>query len=91
MSYTLMLEPDVVQTAKVCASRRGTTLDSLIQAYLVTFVKEQSSASRAIIPDDSIVASISGVIHPAEDVSDKDLVSQAILEKYEPCESVHRL
>ena len=82
MSYTLMLEPDVVQTAKVCASRRGTTLDSLIQA------KEQSSSSRAIIPDDSIVASLSGVIRPAEDVSDKDLVSQAILKKYEPCESV---
>ena len=83
MSYTLMLEPDVVQTAKVCASRRGTTLDSLIQAYLVTFVKEQASASRAIVPDDSIVASLSGVIRPAEDVSDKDLVSQAILEKYD--------
>ena len=83
MSYTLMLEPDVVQTAKVYASRRGTTLDSLIQAYLVTFVREQSSSSRTIVPNDSIVASISGVIHPAEDVSDKDLVSQAILEKYD--------
>ena len=83
MSYTLMLEPDIVQTAEVCASRCGTTLNSLIQAYLVSFVKEQSSPLRAIIPNDSIVAALSGVIRPAEDVSDKDLVSQAILEKYD--------
>ena len=57
MSYTLTLEPDVVKTAEVCASRRGTTLDSLIRAYLVSFVREEESEGDRLSKDlDSFLA-----------------------------------
>ncbi len=83
MSYTLALEPDVVRTAESCASRRGTTLDSLIRAYLVSFVREETHASDSAIPSESVVGSLSGVISPSEELSDADLVSHAVLERYE--------
>lgn len=84
MSYTLALEPDVVRTAEIRASRRGTTLDSLIRAYLVSFVREEEpSASDSDVPANSVVGALSGVIRPADGLSDEDLVSRAVLERYE--------
>ena len=84
MSYTLALEPDVVRTAEICASRRGTTLDSLIRAYLVSFVREEEPPpSDLLVPDSSIVSTLSGVIRPADGRSDEELVSRAVLERYE--------
>ena len=84
MSYTLALEPDVVRTAKICASRRGTTLDSLIRAYLVSFVREEDrTPSDPVIPGNSVVGALSGVIRPADGLSDEDFVSRAVLERYE--------
>lgn len=83
MSYTLALEPDVVRTAEIRASRLGTTLDSLIRAYLVSFVREDVSPSSPAVPEGSVVGSLSGVIIPQDGVADEDLVSRAILERYD--------
>jgi len=59
MSYTLMLEPDVVRTAEACASRRGTTLDSIIRAYLVSFVQEDETDVNRLSKDfDAFVANL---------------------------------
>lgn len=59
MSYTLMLEPDVVRTAEACASRRGTTLDSIIRAYLVSFVqKGETDVNRLSKDFDAFVANL---------------------------------
>jgi hypothetical protein len=59
MSYTLTLEPDVVKTAEACASRRGKTLDSLIRAYLVSFVREEESEGDRLSRElDSFVANL---------------------------------
>lgn len=84
MSYTITLEPDVVRTAEACASRRGMTLNSLIRAYLVSFVREEdASASLPEVPKDSVVGVLSGVIRPTGETSDRDLVAEAILSKYD--------
>ncbi len=84
MSYTITLEPDVVRTAEACASRRGTTLNSLIRAYLVSFVREEDAlAGLHVVPEDSVVGALSGVMRPSVGSSDKDLVSEAILAKYD--------
>lgn len=38
MSYTLMIEPEIVKEAESCAVRNGTTLDAMIRACLLVFV-----------------------------------------------------
>ena len=81
MSYTLTVEPEVVRTAESFASRRGTSLEAILRAYLVAFVRNETAVARQQIPSDSVVGSLSGLIKP-ENVSDEELIASAILEKY---------
>lgn len=81
MSYTLTVEPEVVRSAETFASRRGTSLEAILRAYLVAFVRNESAVARRQIPSDSVVNSLTGLIEPSN-VSDEDLIAAAILEKY---------
>ena len=81
MSYTLTVEPDVVRTAETFATRRGTSLDAILRAYIVAFVRNEMAVSDQRIPSDSVVSSWSGLIKPTN-LSDKDMIASAILEKY---------
>ena len=81
MSYTLTVEPDVVRTAETFATRRGTSLDAILRAYIVAFVRNEMAVSDQQIPSDSVVSSWSGLIKPTN-LSDKDMIASAILEKY---------
>jgi len=55
MSYTMTIEPEVMRKAQVCASRRGLTVDSLVSAYLVSFVKQETCGERLSKRLDSFV------------------------------------
>jgi len=58
MSYTMSIEPEVLQKASVCASRRGVTLDALVSAYLVTFVEQETKGERLAKRLDSFVRAL---------------------------------
>lgn len=45
MSYTLMIEPEIVKEAESCAARNGTTLDAMIRACLLVFVSRDGMNS----------------------------------------------
>ena len=40
MSYTLNIEPDIVNKAESFAARKGTTVDAMIRACLLVFVSQ---------------------------------------------------
>lgn len=81
MSYTLTVEPDVVRTAESFATKRGTSLDAILRAYLVAFVRAETAITRNQVPLDSTVGALTGIIKPTN-VSDEEMIASAILEKY---------
>ena len=81
MSYTLTIEPDVVRTAETFAIKRGTSLDAILRAYLVAFVRTETAITRNQVPPGSTVGTLSGIIKPTN-VSDEDMIASAILDKY---------
>ena len=81
MSYTLTIEPDVVRTAETLATKRGTSLEAILRAYLLAFVRTETAITRNQVPSNSIVETLTGIIK-STNVSDEDMIASAILEKY---------
>ena len=81
MSYTLTVEPDVVRTAETFANKRGTSLEAILRAYLLAFVRTETAITRNQVPPDSTVGALTGIIKPTH-VSDEEMIASAILDKY---------
>ena len=81
MSYTLTVEPDVVRTAETFANKRGTSLEAILRAYLLAFVRAETAITQNQVPSDSTVGALTGIIKPTN-VSDKEMIATAILDKY---------
>ena len=45
MSYTLNIEPGIVEEAESCAVRNGTTVDAMIRACLLVFISQGKEGS----------------------------------------------
>ncbi len=91
MSYTLTLDmsPDAVRFAERQASRRGMDFSALFVAFLRDkFGYEEDAVkgktANAHVKDvGALTQSLSGVVDLPQGVSDKELLSAAMLEKYE--------
>jgi len=55
MSYTLTVEPEIMHEAQKCASRKGLTIDTIIGAYLVSFVERETGGERLVRELDDFV------------------------------------
>lgn len=75
---TLRLDEEVIAKAKEYAKEKKTSLSDLIENYLQKLTHE-AKRSKAITP---LVKSLSGVISPPDDSSDKNDYTDYLTNKY---------
>ena len=77
---TLSIEQDVIESAKDYAKRHGKSLSSIVEEYLKALVKDKSFKEKRELS--KIVKDLKGSISLPKDKSYKDLLQDALIEKY---------
>jgi hypothetical protein len=77
---TLSMDEDVVATAKRLASQQNTSVSAML-ASLIRAMAAQDLAPPAI-PPDSVTARLTGIVTLPADRSDRDLLTDALAERY---------
>ena len=85
MSYTMTMEPEVVTKAERFALRRGTSLEKLVKMYVIELsLKDDIHNAKELSTENKLAEldSIFGSANVPEKTDYRDLVTEAILEKY---------
>ena len=87
MSYTMTMEPEIEREATAYAAKRGMTLQGFINAYLVMIVKRENAHSHSRSSGRRQISDKVHALRGAAKLDDmrpyKDIIGDAILEKYE--------
>jgi len=75
---TLSVDPKVIKQAKAMAAKRGTSVSSMFER----FVRMQADQRKRELPADSIARKDSGIISWPKNKTDREVLTDALLEKY---------
>lgn len=78
---TLSADEQVIRQAKRIAKRRGTSVSDLFSRFIRTLARNRRKQDREI-PPDSIAARATGYISLPRGKSDRDILTEALMEKY---------
>lgn len=76
---TLSADKALVERAKKAAKRQGTSLSSMFARFLEAVLRRQEKVERP----GPITRKATGLVKLPEDLSDRELLDQALAEKYE--------
>ncbi len=77
---TLSMDDDVVTAAKRLARRHRTSVSAMLAGMVKAMAVQEQS--RAAIPADSAAARLTGIIKAPAERSDRDLLTDALLERH---------
>jgi len=78
---TLSMDENVIATAKRIARRHRQSVSSML-SNVVKAMAAQEEKEAGDVPADSITARLIGVVRLPEGKSDRDLVTEALVERY---------
>lgn len=77
---TLTLNKNVIDHAKEYSKIHNISISKLVESYLKAITQNSSKNEPAAIPP--IISSLSGIAQTTDNMSDKDLLTKALTEKF---------
>ncbi|MDR3247994.1 MAG: DUF6364 family protein [Treponema sp.] len=76
---TLNIDQDVVENAKIYAKNTKRSVSKLVEEYLASIAHSNTISNKALGP---ITKDLAGIIKVDRDVDHKELLTEALMEKY---------
>lgn len=77
---TLSADEKVITQAKRLAARQRTSVSAMFARYVVSASRKESTSLE--VPSDSIAAKVTGAISLPRGKSERDVLTEALMEKY---------